>query len=132
MNRPVQIAAPLPEPEPEPGPRVLVARIEDSPWPELAGGGHCHGSEVAFPEPAGWVVWTEQDTGDGMRLACDDHLGDWVSTVYGRLVRLPEPERQLATGAAAARLRGLVRALISEVAEIERLREIVSQDNETP
>lgn len=75
--------------EPEP-PRVLVAWVEDSPWPELAGE-NCHGGEGN--EPASWVVWTERDTGDGMRLACNDCLGDWVSAVYGRLVGWPEPER---------------------------------------
>jgi hypothetical protein len=70
---------------------VLVAKIEQSPWPELAdkpcdsrfigaGGGLLPGDHAA-----GWVIWTEQDTGDGMRLACGDHLGDWVESVWDRI-----------------------------------------------
>jgi hypothetical protein len=61
---------------------VLVAKIEQSPWPELDGW-LC---DNQFAEhPAGWVIWTEQDTHDGMRLSCGDHLGDWVESVWDRI-----------------------------------------------
>lgn len=60
---------------------VLVALISESPWPDLDK--VCDGEK---PEhEARWVIWTEEDTGDGMRQACDTHLGDWVSTVAARL-----------------------------------------------
>jgi hypothetical protein len=60
---------------------VLVAKISQSPWPELVG--ECDGGDDKHP--AIWVVWTEQDTGDGMRFACGTHLGGWVEAVWDRI-----------------------------------------------
>ena len=60
---------------------VLVARIDQSPWPEMTGcpcdddPGH-----VAL-----WVIWTQQDTGDGMRFSCTLDLGSWVIAVWDRI-----------------------------------------------
>ena len=61
---------------------VLVAKIDQSPWPELITR-ECDGEKDGHL--ATWVVWTEQDTGDGFRLACSDHLADWVITVWDRI-----------------------------------------------
>jgi hypothetical protein len=60
---------------------VLVAKISQSPWPELAG--WCDGEVSAHS--ADWVIWTEQDTGDGMRFACGEHLGAWVAAIWDRI-----------------------------------------------
>lgn len=69
-----------------PDPHVIVARIERSPWPEMAGE-TCHG---VHPEAAEWVIWTNADTGDGFRLACTPHLGEWVEAVSTRLWDPPQ------------------------------------------
>lgn len=69
---------------------VLVAKINQSPWPEMANRG-CDGHDDA-PHPAEWVVWTSQDTGDGMRFTCSSHLADWVITVWDRIEGWPEGE----------------------------------------
>jgi hypothetical protein len=68
-----------------PDPHVIVARIERSPWPDMAGE-PCQGQG---PEAAEWVIWTNTDTGDGFRLACTAHLGEWVEGVGARLWDLP-------------------------------------------
>lgn len=61
---------------------VRVAEISQSPWPEMAGY-DCDGQEIQHP--AKFVVWTDEDTGDGMRFACPQHIGDWVISVWDRI-----------------------------------------------
>jgi hypothetical protein len=61
---------------------VLVSRINQSPWPEMAKS-NCDGQEI--DHTAEWVIWTEEETGDGMRFACDKHIGGWVMTVWERI-----------------------------------------------
>lgn len=66
--------------EDQPG-RVLIALIADSPWPEDREA--CQGYE---PEhAASFVIWTNVDTGDGMRYACGQHMGGWAQSVAARL-----------------------------------------------
>jgi hypothetical protein len=44
---------------------------------------NCDGQEI--DHTAEWVIWTEEETGDGMRFACDKHIGGWVMTVWERI-----------------------------------------------
>ena len=64
----------------EPG-HVCAAPIEHSPWPELER--LCDGADT--PHAATWVVWTNVDTGDGMRTTCEADLADWIIAVGRRL-----------------------------------------------
>jgi hypothetical protein len=75
----------MPWPWSEP-PYVLAAPIAESPWPE-GKGEICAGS--GYPDnpahPAAWVVWTNVDTGDGMRYTCIGCLAGWITTVGARI-----------------------------------------------
>lgn len=62
---------------------VRVALVKDSPWPEMNDEPCMNGQDI---HPARWVVWTDEDTGDGMRFACDEHLAGWVMAVAARIM----------------------------------------------
>jgi hypothetical protein len=70
-------------PRPTSWPRV--APILMSPWPDDAGG-RCHGWDPTCQPVAQYAVWTDEDTGDGYRLACSACLGGWVDAVMVRLI----------------------------------------------
>jgi hypothetical protein len=70
---------------------VCVALISESPWPELDRECDGYGQPDDGCGPVIWVVWTDEDTGDGMRTACTKHLCAWVESVAARLWTLPEP-----------------------------------------
>jgi len=58
-----------------------VAPILESPWPEL----HDCRCDTDCGRTAKWVVWTDEDTGDGIRPSCAECLGGWVNAVTIRL-----------------------------------------------
>jgi hypothetical protein len=68
---------------------VLVAKIGQSPWPEFA---DTPCDRAGKNHPAAWAIWTEEDTGDGMRLTCDKHLAGWIGTVWDRIDGLEETD----------------------------------------
>jgi hypothetical protein len=74
-------------------PRVVqVARILESPWPEWDGR-PCDCIHRTGAVEARYVVWTEEDTGDGPRVSCGACLPDWVDCVTVRLTVDDGPAR---------------------------------------
>ena len=63
-------------------PYVCAAPVEHSGWPDSLR--VCDGGDAGCG-PASWAIWTSTDTGDGYRLACTVHLGEWVESVGSRL-----------------------------------------------